>query len=79
MNNFIFDEIAAEQYRNDRLAEAKANNSLVRSEASNLTLKIYRALESLGVLLENWGVKIQARYNCLARSKKSELLTDSAK
>ena len=79
MIQFILDQSAVEEYRADRMAEAAAYNSVVRSKNNSLKVSFYNTLEKLGALLENWGVKIQNRYNCLAVQEKREMLANSAK
>ena len=79
MIQFILDQSAVEEYRQDRIDEAAAYNSVVRSKNNNFKVSFYNTLEKLGALLENWGVKIQSRYNCLALQEKREMLVNSAK
>ena len=78
MNNFIFDEMSAAEYRYERMAEAKAHNKFVQRRKKSLLLKFYAVLGKLGAYLEKLGVRIQNRYNGLAVHEEHRMLANSA-
>ena len=73
MNNFIFDEMQAEEYRYERKAEAKEYNAYARFR------KKKSALRKLGALLERWGVGIQDRYDNMELPEEQRMLAKSTK
>ena len=73
MNNFIFDEMQAEEYRYERMAEAKEHNAHARFR------KKKSALRKLGTLLERWGVGIQDRYDNMELPEEQRMLAKSTK
>ena len=73
MNNFIFDEMQAAEYRCERMAEAKVHNAYARCWKKNSTLT------RLGALLVRWGVSIQERYNQMELLEEPRILANSTK
>lgn len=79
MNNFIFDEMNAAEYRADRMAEATEHHVVTRSPENRILVSLYRTLSILGALLENWGARMKARYECLAQPETCEMLPHPVK
>ena len=59
----LFDELAAEEYRKDRMQDAAEHNFQAQFKQKRLTLRINYTLGKMGARLENWGAKIKAYYN----------------
>ena len=79
MNNFIFDEMNAAEYRADRIAEAKEYRRITRSPENRILVSLYRTLSTFGGLLASWGTRMQARFDRLAYPDKCEMLPHPAK
>lgn len=73
MNNFIFDEMQAEEYRYERMAEAKEHNAYAHLRIKNSRLR------KLGALLERWGISIQERYGNIELHDEPRILANSTK
>ena len=74
----IFDELAAEEIRKDRMQEAE-NYKLITQSNPTPTPKLHYTLGKMGAALENWGAKIRTRYNYPAPCEKHELLVKTTK
>lgn len=66
MNDFLYHELIAEEYRRDQIAQAEKYNKHPLVAERSLMLRAYRILSKLGGKLEAHGAKMQARYNYLA-------------
>ncbi len=76
MNNFIMDELLAEEYRNARLSEAKKHNQMSQIISKTISLRLYKILANLGTRIENFGTKVESYYNCLAVREKRNILAN---
>jgi len=75
----IFDELAAEEYRKDRMRDAEEHNLGAQFKQKRLTLRINYTLGKMGALLENWGAKIKTYYNYPEPCEKHEMLVKPTK
>ncbi|MBT3188855.1 MAG: hypothetical protein HN736_02625 [Anaerolineae bacterium] len=75
MNDFLFQERLAEEYRREKMATAEEYNRFAHLFESKVTIFTYRILSKLGKILENMGCKMRARYeNLLALQEKQNAL-----
>ena len=59
MNNFIFDEMNAAEYRAVfRMVEAKEYRRITRSPENRILVSLYRTLSTIGAFLETWGARV---------------------
>ncbi len=65
MNDFLFQERLAEEYRRDKMARAEEYNRFAHLFESKATIFTYRVLSKLGKILESLGCKMRARYENL--------------
>ena len=79
MNNFLFEERLAEEYRRDKMAIAEEHNQYAYLSEKKMTLFAYQILSKLGAMLENAGTKMQARYESLALHEQHNTLPNLAK
>ena len=79
MNNFIFDELLAEEYREDRISEARRHNLKAQFMNKSISLSMYKSLANLGKRIEKLGAKIETRYNYLVVSEKRNIFANTAK
>ena len=79
MNDFLYHELLAEEYRRDQMAASEKHNRFARFSENKMTLSMYYALSKVGAVLESGGARMQARYNCLARREQSDMLLNPAK
>ena len=79
MNDFLYQEMLAEEYRREKMAAAAKHNQYAHLSESKVTVFAYWSLSRLGVALENLGRKMCARYENLALNEKHAALPDFAK
>ncbi len=79
MNNFLFEERVAEEYRRDKMATAEEQNKYAHLSKKKTTLFAYQILSKLGATLEDSGTKMKARYENLALREKRNTLPNLAK
>ena len=78
MNDFFYQELLATEYRRDQMAIAEKHNRFTSPSGKMLNLSIYRTLSRTGELLENWGSRMQARYEHLAMHEECKMLPNAA-
>ena len=78
MNDFLYQELLAQEYRRDQMATAEQYNRFSTRSGKKLNQGIYRALLRTGQLLESWGSRMQARYERLAMYEECEMLPNPA-
>jgi len=79
MNDFLFQERLAEEYRRDKMATAEEHNKYAHLFKSKITLFTYQVLSSVGATLENTGTKMQEHFECLALREQHNTLPNLAK
>ncbi len=79
MNDFLYQEILAEEYHRDKMATAEKHNRYAHLYEKKMTLFTYKALSKLGEALESQGCKMRARYENLALREKRNTLPSLAK
>ena len=79
MNNFIFDEMAAEETRKDRMTEAKAHNERILYLGKNSKLSIFSAVQRLFASFKKSDPKIQNKEISVASHKHQREMAKSAK
>jgi len=77
MNNFILDEMSAEEYRKDRMAEAKAHNKLVRYLGKQSNPGIFTAIRKVSALFKLSGGGIPNREVATPHNKYQEMIKSS--
>ena len=78
MNNFLFEERLAEEYRREKMAIAEEHNRYAHIAEKKMTLLTYKILSKIGEALENLGCKMKARYEKLALREEHNLLPNPA-
>jgi hypothetical protein len=79
MNDFLFQERLAEEFRRDKMATAEAHNKYAHLSKRKMTLFTYQVLSKIGATLENTGTKMQERFECLALREQRNTLPNLAK
>lgn len=79
MNDFLFQELLAEEYRRDQVANAEKHNRFKPRSGKKLNLSIYRTLSRVGEHLKGLGTKMQERYTYLAHCEEGKLQLNPAK
>jgi len=79
MNDFLYQELLTEEYRRNLMAAAEEHNRFARISEKKFTLNAYLALSGMGALLERWGARMSAHYNCLAKREQRDMLPTLAK
>ncbi|MBT3321592.1 MAG: hypothetical protein HN392_04825 [Anaerolineae bacterium] len=74
MNDFLYQELLAEEYRRDQMARAAEHNRFAHLFEGKATIFTYKTLSKLGTILENLGCKMRARYENLALQEKHNAL-----
>lgn len=75
----LFDELATEEYRKDRMRDAAEHNFIAQFKEKRLTSRISYSLGRMGALLEIWGAKIRTYYNYPDSCEKHEMLVKPTK
>jgi hypothetical protein len=75
----LFDEMAAEEYRNDRMRDAEQHNSIAQSKQNKPTPKFHHTLGKLGASIESLGTKIKTRYSYPEPCETREMLVKPTK
>ncbi|MCP4142352.1 MAG: hypothetical protein GY755_19115 [Chloroflexi bacterium] len=79
MNNFLFEERMAEEYRHEKMTEAQERNKHAHLYTSKATIFAYKSLAYFGKTLEGTGCKMRARYEALALQEKGNALPEPVK
>jgi len=79
MNDFLFQERMAEEYRHEKMAAAEEHNKYTHLSKKKMTLFTYRVLSKVGATLENTGTKIQEHFECLELQEQRNSLPNFAK
>lgn len=69
MRNPIFDEMEAEQYRKERMAEAKYHNELVRYRRKKFTVEFYCVLAKFIPFIREWVEEMKDQQNSVELNK----------
>jgi len=75
----LFDELAVEEYRKDRMRDAAEHNFNAPFKQNRLALRINYSLGKMGALLEQWGAKIKTYYNYPEPCETHEMLVEPTK
>ena len=79
MNDFLFQERLAEEYRREKMATAREHNKYAHLSPNKLTLLTYRVLSKVGATLENTGTKMQEHFESLELQEQRNKLPSLAK
>ncbi len=79
MNDFLYYEVLAEEYRRDKMATAEKHNQFSPLSEGKMALRFYRALSKVGKVIETSGARMQKRYNNLALREECNMLPNAAK
>ena len=79
MNDFLYQELLAEEYRRDQVANAEKYNRFQPTSGKTLNLSIYRTLSRMGEHLEGLGAKMQDHYTYLAHCEEGKMQLNPAK
>ncbi len=79
MNDFLYYEVLAEEYRRDQMATAAKYNRHSPLSEGKITLRVYRILSNIGKRIEASGARMQKRYNYLALREECNMLPNAAK
>jgi hypothetical protein len=63
MNNIMFDELVAREYRQDRMAEAEKYRLVVRPEHKSIQYRFGQKIAAIGKRLETYGAQLQHRFD----------------
>ncbi|MBC8335596.1 MAG: hypothetical protein ISR59_05180 [Anaerolineales bacterium] len=79
MNDFLFQERLAEEYRRDKMATAEEQNKYAHLSKKNMAVFTYKVLSKVGATLENTGTKMQEHFENLALQEQRNTLPNLAK
>ena len=79
MNDFLYQEILAQEYHRNKMATAEKHNRYAHLYEKKMTLLTYKVLSKLGEALESQGCKMRARYENLALRETRNTLPSLAK
>ena len=79
MNDFLFQEMLAEEYRRDQMTQAAQYNRFNTRRGKKLNLSIYRILSHMGEYIKSMGSRMQERYAYLARCEECKMQLNPAK
>ncbi len=79
MNDFLYYEVLAEEYRRDQMATAEKHNQYSLPSEGKMALRFYRTLSKVGEIIETSGARMQKRYNTLALREECNMLPNAAK
>jgi hypothetical protein len=79
MNDFLYQELLAEEYRRDQIANAAKYNCFNTPSGKKLNLNIYKILSRTGEHIQGLGSRMQERYEQLAQREERNMLPNPAK
>jgi len=79
MNDFLFQERMAEEYRREKMVTAEEYNKYAHLSKKKMAMFTYKVLSKVGATLENTGTKMQEHFESLALQEQHNTLPTLAK